>query len=56
MPAPQQAEIKKKATEFLNKNNLDYSTFKSKYNALTDSLERTTKIMANVQRDESEIQ
>ena len=56
MPIQQQNKVKAKATEFLNKNGLDYSTFRSRYAALNDSLDRTTKIMSNVQRDEVEIQ
>lgn len=56
MPIEQQNKVKAKTTEFLNKNWLDYSTFRSRYTALNKSLERTTNIMSNVQRDEIEIQ
>ena len=40
MPAEQQAVVKAKATEFLNKNGIDYSTFQSTYKSLNESLQK----------------
>jgi hypothetical protein len=55
MDSATRMQVMNEAQKFLTSRGVDAASFKSQYTALNDVLERSIRIMGNVQRDEMEI-